>query len=205
MPDGGNQIKKGRKFDQVVAGAREVFLRHGYEGASVDEIARAAGVSKATLYSYFPDKALLFIEVARAECQRQADLAEAELDTGLPAEALLHDVAHRIIRFFMSNFGQRIFRICVAEADRFPQIGQDFYDSGPALMRSKLAELLSGAIARGELKIDDLDLAAEQFAELCKAHIFPRIVFQSRPDITDADVERVARGAVEMFMARYGT
>lgn len=60
-------VKRGRKFDQVLEGARLVFLQDGYEGASVDDIARAAGVSKATLYSYFPDKRLLFMEVAKIE------------------------------------------------------------------------------------------------------------------------------------------
>ena len=69
------KIRKGRKFDQVLEGARAIFMRDGFEGASVDDIAREAGVSKATLYSYFPDKRLLFMEVAKAECNRQADEA----------------------------------------------------------------------------------------------------------------------------------
>ena len=66
-------IVKGRKFDQVLEGARTVFMRDGFERASVDDIAREAGVSKATLYAYFPDKRLLFMEIASAECRRQAD------------------------------------------------------------------------------------------------------------------------------------
>ena len=56
-------LRKGRKVEQVLAGAREVFLRDGFEGASVDEIAKVSGVSKATLYSYFSDKRRLFQEV----------------------------------------------------------------------------------------------------------------------------------------------
>ena len=52
-------IKRGRKFDQVLEGARTVFMRDGFEGANVDDIAASAGVSKATLYSYFPDKRVL--------------------------------------------------------------------------------------------------------------------------------------------------
>ena len=71
-------LRRGRKFDQVLAGAREVFLRDGFEGAVVDEIARQAGVSKATLYSYFPDKRLLFVEVAKQECRAQSDAALSE-------------------------------------------------------------------------------------------------------------------------------
>ena len=65
------EIKRGRKYDQVIAGARDVFLAQGFEGASVDLIAREAGVSKATLYSYFPDKRILFIEVAKKNVRRK--------------------------------------------------------------------------------------------------------------------------------------
>jgi TetR/AcrR family transcriptional repressor of mexJK operon len=67
------QIKKGRKFDQVIEGAA-VFLREGFEGASVDEIARDAGVSKATLYSYFPDKQHLFLAVLRPNARQQSEV-----------------------------------------------------------------------------------------------------------------------------------
>lgn len=63
-------IIRGRKFAQVLEGARKIFLRDGFEGASVDNIAREAAVSKATLYSYFPDKRLMFIEVFRTEIVR---------------------------------------------------------------------------------------------------------------------------------------
>ena len=70
-------IARGRKFQQVLEGARAIFLRDGFEGASVDDIAREAGVSKATLYSYFPDKRVMFIEVFRSELAREAGAAFA--------------------------------------------------------------------------------------------------------------------------------
>ena len=65
-------VTRGRKFLQVLEGARTIFLRDGYEGAAVDDIAREAGVSKATLYSYFPDKRIMFMEVFRNELAREA-------------------------------------------------------------------------------------------------------------------------------------
>lgn len=74
-------IKKGRKFDQVVEGATKVFLRDGFEGASVDDIAREAGVSKATLYAYFPDKRVLFLEIASREIRHQAEVGAGRLAT----------------------------------------------------------------------------------------------------------------------------
>ena len=197
-------IKRGRKFDQVLEGARTIFLRDGFEGASVDDIAAEAGVSKATLYSYFPDKRMLFVEVAKSECRRQADEAEVLIALTAPPECVLPEAARRIIDFSISEFGRSVFRICVAEAERFPELGQGFYESGPELVRDRLSAYLNGAVARGELVIDDVHLAADQFAELCKADIFPSVCFGIKRNFSEADRARVANGAVEMFMARYG-
>lgn len=197
-------IKRGRKFDQVLNGARDVFLRDGYEGASVDQIARTAGVSKATLYSYFPDKGILFMEVAKVECQRQAYAATAEIDTTAPARVVLTRAATHMLEFFLSDFGQQVFRIVVAESARFPELGREFYESVDTSVRDTIIGYFHEAIGRGELKIDDLELAAEQFHELCKAWLFPRVVFGVQSQFSEAEVQRVIDGAVETFLARYG-
>jgi TetR/AcrR family transcriptional repressor of mexJK operon len=196
--------RKGRKYDQVLAGARQIFLAQGYEGANVDDIARAANVSKATLYSYFADKRLLFLEVAKAECCRQADEAAAKIGCGLPAREALLIAGHTLVGFFTSDFFLRIYRIFVAESERFPDLGQEYYNSGPALGRERMVEYLHDADARGELRVDDKDLAAEQFAELCKAVLFSRRIFGIADEVSQADKDRVVNGAVDMFMARYG-
>lgn len=204
MPDGTIEPKKGRKFDQVLEGARQVFLSDGFEGASVDDIAKAAGVSKATLYSYFPDKRFLFMQVAKTECARQADHAIEAINMDAPVRRVLHDIAIEMVDFITSQFGKRIFRICVGESDRFPELGREFYESGPMLIRNRLVEFFRQATEKGELEIEDLELAAEQFHELCKADLFPRMVFNMADDFSAEEKERVVNGAVEMFMARYG-
>jgi len=197
------EIKKGRKFDQVLEGARRVFMRDGFEGAGVDEIAREAQVSKATLYSYFPDKRLLFSEVARIECNRQAEEAIEVIGKGAPVEQVLHEAASRIVRFFLSDFGQQVFRICVAESHRFPELGRRFYASGPALVRERMSRVLAPYVEGGILRIDDMDLAANQFAELCKGDLFIRALCGMCERPSEADIERVVQGAVDMFLARY--
>jgi len=198
------QIKRGRKYDQVLDGARDVFMRDGYEGASVDMIAKSAGVSKATLYSYFPDKSVLFVEVARNECNRQAEQSVDIEACGVTAREGLICIARSFTSFLYSPFAQRVFRICVAEADRFPQLGQEFYKSGPQLLHHKVVEFLTICEGRGEVEIDDLHLAADQFAELCKAEFFAKMVFNiiEKPD--EHALERVILGAVDLFMCRYG-
>lgn len=199
------EIKKGRKFEQVLNGAREVFMRDGFEGASVDDIAKVAGVSKATLYSYFPDKRLLFSEVAKAECNRQADGAKAEIDIDAPVEVNLAAAARHLVGFFLSDFGSQVFRICVSEAHRFPDLGKRFYASGPALVRERMIPVLKSYVDKGELEIDNFELAVNQFAELCKSDLFVRKLCGLQSDFSQEDVDRVIEGAVEMFVARYGT
>jgi TetR/AcrR family transcriptional regulator, mexJK operon transcriptional repressor len=197
-------VRRGRKYDQVLEGARTVFLRDGFERASVDDIAREAAVSKATIYAYFPDKQLLFLEVARLECRRQTDEAEASVDGEVPARVMLTVAAERITAFLMSEFGQRMFRIVVGEGEHFPGIGQEFYEYGPGLIHERLVHHLRHCVGRCELRIDDLDLAADQFAQLCKASIHEKLIFGMATSITPADVQRTVTGAVDMFMARYG-
>ncbi len=198
------EIRKGRKYDQVLEGARTVFMRDGFEGASVDEIARTAGVSKATLYSYFPDKRLLFAEVARNECLRQADNALEILQGDLDPRHVLTEAGRRIIAFFTSDFGLSMYRLCVAESYRFPEIGAQFYESGPKLLRERLVSYFREAIAEGMLEIEDLDLAADQFAELCRASFFPCLLCGLTSKVSQQEHDRVLRGAVETFLARYG-
>ncbi|KEP70691.1 TetR family transcriptional regulator [Thioclava dalianensis] len=198
------QIHRGRKFDQVLAGARDVFLRDGYDGAAVDDIAKEAGVSKATLYSYFPDKRLMFLEVARTECKKQAEQAIASIDLSQPPEIVLTLAARQFIKFMTSELGRGIYRLCVAEGERFPELGRAFYLSGPVLVHETLKGYFEQSIARGELEIDDTDLAAYLFAELCKAELHSKLVFGVCEHPETHDAERVVRGAVEMFLARYG-
>ncbi len=198
------RIRQGRKFDQVLEGARAVFMAVGYDAAGVDEIARRAGVSKATLYSYFPDKRLLFVEIVRRECERQADEALAQIDQTAPPEAVLRLGARRIVEFYTSDFGRGVARLCAAEADRFPDLGRQFYATGPQLARDRIGAYLAAACARGALAIDDVALAADQFVKLCEADLSDRVACGVQTRFTEAEIARVIDGAVATFLARYG-
>ena len=95
-------IRKGRKYDQVLMGARSVFMSCGYGDANMDEVARTAKVSKATVYSYFPDKQRLFIEVVKAECEHMAEHAMEEIDQTQDIRQVLHKAAGYMVNFFIS-------------------------------------------------------------------------------------------------------
>lgn len=197
-------IKQGRKWDQVLEGARTIFMRDGFEGASVDDIVREAGVSKATLYSYFPDKRLLFLEVAKIECEAQSKAAVTSIESSGDIREGLTTAASRMVRFFTSPVGVQVYRIVVAESQRFPEVGREFYASGPAVVRDILQNFLQKGIDEGQLKIDDLELATHQFPELCKAGIHLQLAIGLRDSVSDEEIDRVIAGAVDMFLCKYG-
>lgn len=197
-------IKQGRKWDQVLEGARTIFMRDGFEGASVDDIVREAGVSKATLYSYFPDKRLLFLEVAKIECEAQSKAAITSIESSGDIREGLTTAAGRMVRFFTSQVGMQVYRIVVGESQRFPEIGREFYASGPAVVRDILRNFLQKGIDGGQLKIDDLELATDQFPELCKAGIHLQLAIGLRDSVSDDEIDRVIAGAVDMFLCKYG-
>ncbi len=197
-------IRKGRKFAQVLDSARVLFMQHGFESASMEHIAQQAGVSKATLYNYFPDKRMLFMEVARRECVMQAERLEAAVDMEQSVPEVLGVVGRGLMDIILSDFGRNMFRVCVSEGERFPEFGRQFYETGPGILKTRLIEFFDMAEERGELQVSDFALAADQFAELCKAGLFLRQVTGVQTRFAQSEIDHVVNGAVEMFMARYG-
>lgn len=191
------------KAQQILAGVRSIFLDMGYEGASTDKLARAAGVSKGTLYNYFPDKETLFIAFIEGECRKQASLIFEVEDQSADIETVLREIAYNYVKMCPSAFVQGIYRLALAEATRFPALARTFYDSGPDLASRRMVQLLAGAVAKGELKIDDLDMAAHHFAQLCKADLFEKCLFQVKLSVTTEEIERVANNAVDVFLRAY--
>ncbi|WP_081381104.1 TetR/AcrR family transcriptional regulator [Rhodovulum sulfidophilum] len=109
-------MSKGCKFDQGLEGTRKAFLRDGFKPASVAPILRRAGISKATLYTGFPDKRLLFSEVMQRECDRLTGAARHEIDLSTPAETVLKTAPRHISSARLSGLCKAVFRICAANA-----------------------------------------------------------------------------------------
>lgn len=194
-------VHRGRKFDQVREGAKTIFLRDGYEGASVDEISKAAGVSKATLYSYFPDKSQMFISVMEAQLDVQA-ATPLDIDEGLPAALAVPRLAREIARLMMADEAADLYRIAIAEAGRFPEMSRDYAAYRGETLRKPLQACLDGLVRRGDLKIDDTALAAEQLILLAGAQIHDRRMLCGER-VDEVAVVRASDSAARMFLGAY--
>ena len=194
---------KSPKIQQILAGAKDAFLELGYEGTSVEEITRRAGVSKGTLYNYFPDKRALFAIVVEGECEEQGRrICQITNDFG-DVEDGLRQIGNNYIKFMISPFAQGIFRLVVAESQRFPELGRVLYDSGQDILIRRLAEYLSAATARGEISVSEPELAAHQFVALCRAELFYKVLFGLKHNIKDEEIRRIADVTVKTFLQAF--
>ncbi|TKW67323.1 MAG: TetR family transcriptional regulator [Paracoccus denitrificans] len=200
-------ITRGRKFDQVLEGARRVFMRDGYSGASVDDIAREAAVSKATLYNYFPDKRLMFDAVFRDELERQRVDGVSLVTMDLPIDQVLRFTGHLIANHAVSEFGARTLRLAIAEAERFPALAAEYYAIGPAALQSALETQMVRWQEKGMLRPDiaDLNLAADSFVNLSAVRLRERVLLKGRNSVDDGMIRTTVDHAVEMFLSHYGT
>ena len=191
------------KSSQILDGALAAFLALGFEGASVDEIARRARVSKPTVYNHFTDKRTLFVAVVRRECLAYGARIFTVDVAATGIEAQLRLIGRRLMDLALSEKARALFRLVVYESARFPELGRAFYAAGPDLGTRRLAVLLAAAVGRGELAIDDVDLAAHHFGELCRADIFYRNLFGMLDEVTEVDVDRIVEAAIQVFLRAY--
>ncbi len=192
------------KRRQILDGARKVFLDLGFDGASMGEIARAAGVSKGTLYVYFADKSRLFEAIVEEETLEQSKIA-FNFDPDRDVTTTLMEFGHAYIQVLCRPGGGSSTRTVMAIAERMPEVGRRFYNNVIAYLIGRLAAYLEARTRLKDLAIDDFQLASTQFMELCKASLFLPFIFQAAPAPSAERIAEVIGSATRMFLAAYAT
>ena len=190
------------KRRQIIDGARKVFLDLGFDGASMGEIARAAGVSKGTLYVYFADKNRLFEAIVEEESLEQGKLA-FNFDPERDVAAILMEFGQAYIQVLCRPGGGSAIRTVMAIAERMPEVGRRFYTNVVAVTVARLADYLKARAKLDNLAIDDFELASTQFTQMCQASLFMPFIFQVAPAPSPDRIEEVIASATQMFLAAY--
>ena len=198
-----SEATESAKRRQILEGARTVFLAQGFDAASMGEIARVASVSKGTLYVYFDSKERLFQEIVQEQCRSQAEQVFALDSDDHDVEAVLTRLGRGFVRFLCRPNGVSPLRTVISIADRMPEIGKTFYETGPAFGIARVARYLEDQVAAGVLAVEDCELAAAQFLDSCQSTTFKPMLFNASDRPSDQRIDHVVAAAVRTFLAAY--
>jgi AcrR family transcriptional regulator len=190
------------KRRQILQGAGKVFMDLGFDGASMGEIARAAGVSKGTLYVYFADKSRLFEAIVEQEALGQGKVA-FNFDPERDAATTLGEFGRAYIELLCRPGGGSAIRTVMAIAERMPDVGRRYYAHVLEHTIGRVADYLEARVKAKELAIADCQLAAAQFMQMCQASLFLPFIFQAAPPPSPQRIAEVVDSAVRMFLAGY--
>ena len=197
------------KQSAILQAAEEVFLRNGYVGTSMDDVAATAGASKQTVYKHFASKEALFHALITSAITTDPASGVVDLTRELatrPRDDALRAFARHLIGGVMQPRVLRLRRLVIGEATRFPDLGRAFYEAGPAVMAAALARTFGSIAAAedGRLRIDDAELAAEHFIWLVLSIPLNRaMLLGDDHGMTDDDLQRYADAGVDAFLAAY--
>lgn len=192
------------KRRQILEGARRVFTSAGFDGASMGEIARAAGVSKGTLYVYFDNKDALFEALTIAKKQQLAETLIV-LDPEAPdVRSVLAKLGRVYIKELVRGEHVSLVRMVIGACEKFPHLGKAYYDAGPALGVERLSAYLAEQHRMGRLVCPDPELAAKHFLHLCQGGLLTRLLFSAGGVVDDKELHYQVDEAVRVFMAGYG-
>jgi AcrR family transcriptional regulator len=190
------------KRRQILDGARKVFMNLGFDGASMGEIARSAGVSKGTLYVYFADKNRLFEAIVEEEALEKGEVA-FDLRPERDAATTLREFGEAYIAMLCRPGGGSAIRTVMAIAERMPEVGRRYYERVLEKTIDRLAAYLEARVKAKELAVDDCQLAASQFMLMCQASLFLPFIFQAAPPPSPERITQVIESATRMFRAAY--
>ncbi len=203
-----DERRSARKRRAILEAATTVFLRNGYLGTTMDEIAALAAVSKQTVYKHFADKETLFREIVTGTVDAISDPNYREVlslrDSG-DVEADLRELARGQLGRVLQPEVLQLRRLVIGEAGRFPELGRTFYERGPGRTIAALAGAFERLAERGILELEDPLLAAEHFNWLIMSTPLNRAMLRGDDEPpAAADLERYAEEGVRVFLAAYG-
>ncbi len=189
------------KEAQIVNAARNAFLQQGFSETSMEAIARAANVSKATLYAYFPSKEALFSHLIGHECEAKRILfTTPSLDDGV--EGALRTIGMKFVTHFLIKDETAFFQAVSSERARFPELCRLYFNTGRERAVDFVAAFLEEAKATGALAFDDAHVAANQFLNLVLCDLPMRVALGlDLPN--EAEAQKVMEAGVSTFLKAF--
>lgn len=201
-----NNAVEHKKIIHVLDAAKYVFLSHGFSAATTDMIQREARVSKSTLYACFHNKEALFSAVIERECYSMGKTIRAIKTSKGNIDKTLTKIGLSYLDIVLSPLGLALYRVAIAEAPRFSELGHHFYSSGPKAVTSIVVERLNDAIKTGEIDVQStgVESAAGLYVSMVRGEAQMEALTHPDSSPSLAQKEQWVERAVKVFMAAFG-
>lgn len=185
---------------QILEAAFRVFGTRGLHRATLDDVARAAGITKGTIYLYFPSKADLFTAMLKSRVNAIMPAVETAADarSGPTMRQRLFTLGRDLYRFFRSRAWLAMYRSVVSEAGQFPEAAALLYREGILPANRRLAEVIRRGIAAGEFRRLDPLIAARAFAGMFQVFAVSQGLLRGQRILPLAEA-KVLRTVTEIF------
>lgn len=184
----------------ILNGATRMFLAHGYRNVSMEKIAQAAPVSKATLYNHFDSKNALLAAVISELCESLLQtMTQATIESD-DVENNLTQIATSAVDLIYAEDALAIYRLVVAESPEFPELGQLFYASGPQTALTQLEDYFRRLNASGSFNIADPVFAADAFFSMLRGDLHVRCLLTKTLRPSDDDKKRLVSRVIAFYL-----
>lgn len=190
-----------KKKESILKAAQYLFHKYGFDGVTMDEIAKRAGVVKATLYNQFKDKENLFIEMMKGAIQGlENDVDVEKMMAGKEIEEILNEVGKGLVTFIESDEVRNSQKLMVMQSGQHKKLAQLFLQNGPFRIRKLVIEILEKAKERGEISVENCQEKASYFMMmLINMNSFEMMMGLSKKRNKDS-VEKDVKNAVNFFL-----
>jgi TetR/AcrR family transcriptional repressor of mexJK operon len=187
----------------ILDAAMDLFPARGYDGASVEAIAQAAGVSKLTVYSHFADKETLFGAAVTECCAQMLPHRLFVPAPGLPVREALVGIGRAFLDLMMDERAISLHRVMVSQAGQDRRLAEIFFSAGPRAALQEMESFLQAANAEGSLAVPAPARAAEQFFSMLKGVRHMRVLVGLCPPPSTAERDAHVGEIVAMFLRAY--
>lgn len=200
---GSGRSKDEEKGRQILTAASRLFMNEGYGAVSMEQVAKAAGVSKQTVYSHYGSKEALFSSAVAQKCV-DYEIGYGEGDDERPVREYLREFIQHFSDLVTSEAGISIHRVCIGEADKRSTLSELFWNAGPLPIMQKLTAYLKRQVERGTLTIDNIHFAADQLLFMVKSDVHMRGVLGLPTDEAENALPAYLDSCLTVFMKAYG-
>lgn len=187
---------------RILAAAGRMFIEHGYEGASMEEIAKAAAVTRQTLYNRFPEgKESLFVAVAERMWKAfpVMNVATDERALADPRSGLAQ-IATDFACFWSGPNAADFLRMVIVEGRRFPVLADRFDEVIQAPAMTVVSDYLAELTRRGVLAVQEPEAAARDFMEMLDGRILWKQVKGNSDPLARDEIEQIVERTVDAFL-----